>query len=498
MITIEINSVDVTAQIEQSSVDVVQRITHQVDSASFDVRKAGAKTLEPAYGDEVEIFDGATKIFGGIVLSVQTRPMAGPDGIIFEVRCVDHTYNMDKILASRIYENETIADIIADLVDSYAPTFTYANVTSTFLIGKIVFNQVPISTCLKRLADVVNYDWYVDENKDVHFFPKYANSAPFNLTDTNGNYVYKTLRRLADGSQVANRIKVRGGEYDGELYTDSITVSGNDTTSFLLPYKFANLVVKLNTVTQDLGVDFLDEFGVSVEVLYNFQEKTIRWETPLTDGDVIEFTGNPKVPVFAVAEDPVSIAQYGKIEKLIREDSIENNVVARRRANAELYTYAEPIIDARFQTYTPGLRAGMLINIQSDIQDVNDELIIKTLSFKMRDHENFEYQAELVSTRRYDFITLLQKILEPDPRPGDEQEISEEIFTDTQVVTVQEEIEFVAAFEDIDQEVEVQENYMLDPLGNDTDAIYVLSPYTPTGQTDTKRPGRLDISLVLY
>lgn len=497
MIQILVNTVDVTDQIEQGTLEVVQRITNQVDSANFSVRKAGSKTLTPAYGDDVEIYDGATKIFGGTIISVQQAPTAGPGGIEYDVRCVDHTYAFDKTLASKTYTGDSITDIITDLVASYAPTFTVANVSSGFIIEKIVFNQVPLSTCLKRLADIVNYDWYIDEEKDVHFFQKYANTAPFNLTDTDGNHIYKTLRRNSDGSQVANRIKVRGGEYNGSTYNDSITVSGNDSKAFTLPYRFANLTVSLNTVAQSVGIDFIDDF-TSKDVLYNFQEQMIRFENNLTAGDVIAFSGNPKVPVFAVVEDPVSIAEYGKIEKLLRDDSIESNDVARRRANAELYAYAEPVIDAKFKTYTAGLRAGMVISIESANQNIAaEELMIKTLTFRMRDHGNFTYEADLVSTKRYDFITLLQKILEPDPRPDDEREVSEEIFTDTQNVTCQDETESVVAFAD-DAQVEAQENMIIDPFGDDTDAIYVLSPYTPTSQTDTKRPGRLGISMVVY
>jgi len=499
-IVIEINSTDVTSQIEQRSLEVVQRITNQVDTASFAVRKAGSKTLAPTYGDEVSIYDGSTKIFGGVIISVTQSPTAGPSGIEYDVRCVDHTYTMDRILAARTYTNQTIGDIIADLIDSYAPTFTYANVSSTFLIEKIVFNQLPLSTCIKKLADIVSFDWYVDEAKDVHFFPKYANSAPFDLTDTNGDYVYKTLRRNRDGSQVANRVKVRGGEYDGATFSDSITVSGNDSKSFKLPYRFANLTVTLDTgggaVSQNVGIDFINDFTTD-DVLYNFQEQMIRFENNLSAGDVIAFSGNPKVPVFAISEDPVSIAEYGIIEKLIRDNSIESNVIARRRANAELYTCSEPIVDARFKTYTAGLRAGMLLNIQSTAQGIDEQLIIKALAFKMRDHNSFEYDVELVSTKKYDFITLLQKMLEPDPQPSDEQEVSEEIFTDTQNINIQEEIQVVSPNQDI-AEIEVQENYEIDPFGDDTDATYVLGPYSPTSQTDTKRPGRLNISLVAY
>jgi len=500
MIQVLVNSADVTDQIIQGSLAVSQNITSKVDTADFDVRYAGGKTFIPEYGQEVAIYDGTTKIFGGTVMSVNQSPATRAGGVFFEVQCVDYTYNLDKRLASKSYENETVHDIIADLINSYAPSFTYANVASIFVIEKIVFNQVPVSTCIKRLADILNYNWYVDEEKDVHFFQKYTNIAPFDVTDTDGNYIYKTLKRNTDGSQVANRVKVRGGEYNGAPYTDTLTAGGNDTKSFELPYRFANLTVELDTgggyVSQNVGIDFIDDFTTD-DVLYNFQEQMIRFENNLSDGDKIRFSGNPKRPVFSVAEDPISIAQYGIVEKLIRDDSIESNTVARRRANAELYSYAEPVIDASFKTYTSGLRAGMIVRVQSDLQDIDDELIIKTLSFTMRDHESFVYTAQLVSTKRYDFITLLQKILEPDPRASDESEVAEEIYTDTQIVKVREEIEVISAVSD-ERTVTVDETYAVDPLGDETDAIYVLAPYTPTSQSDPKRPGRLDISFVVY
>lgn len=500
-ITVKINTVDKTSDIVQGTLEVAQRLTREVDTATFSVLQTPGRDLTPAYYDDVEIYDGSTKVFGGKILTVQTRPRAGTGILEHSVHCVDHTYEMDRTLASKTYEDETIEDIIDDLISSYAPTFTTNNVSSTFTIEKIVFNQVSLSSCLKRLADIVNYEWYVDEDKDVNFFPRHTNTAPFDVTDTNGNSIYKSLKRTSDGSEVVNRVKVRGGEYEGPTYTDRFTVNGDDTKSFKLPYRFGNLTVTLDPDgtpdSQSVGIDFIDDF-TSYDVLHNFQEQMIRWESELSDGTVVEFSGNPKVPVFAVAEDPDSIEAYGKIEKLVRDNSIESNTIARKRAIAELYKYAEPVLDATFRTYTPGLRCGMLFDFSSAEQDIDEQLLIKKLTFLERDHDSFMYEVELVSTNRHNFISLLQNILEPESQQSDERETSEEIFTDTQEIEIQEDIDVVNAVEDTAQEIEIQENYEIDPLGDDTNATYVLGPYAPTSQTDTKRPGRLDISFVVY
>jgi len=248
-------------------------------------------------------------------------------------------------------------------------------------------------------------------------------------------------------------------------------------------------------VSQTIGIDFIDDF-TSADVLYNFAEKTIRFENNLSDSDEIEFSGNPKIPVFAISEDSNSIALYSAIEKLIRDDSIQSNSVARKRASAELLYYAEPIIDAKFFTFESGLNIGMTVDIQSDIRGSDDRLLIKRLQFKLIDHDTFGYQVELISTKRQEFIDLLQQIIEPEPRDSHEAEVSEQIFTDTAEINIDEEIELVTPV-DADEDMEVAENYILDPFGAGVDADYVLSPYSPTSQTDTKRPGRLDLSMEL-
>lgn len=501
MVTINIESVDRSDIIQWESLRVDQNLTSLVDTANFSIRKYGTRTYTPAVGEEVEIYEGANKIFGGTILDFGERVEASV-GVVYDINCVDWTYSFDSLLVAKSYENITIEDIIDDIVANFTDgTFTTVNSSSTFLIEKIVFNQVSPSSCLKRLANVVNYDWYIDEDKDIHFFAKSTEVAPFDLQDDSGNYVYKSLARKVDGSQLANKVLVRGGEYDGDLYTDVKTVKGNDTKSFELPYKFSNLTIELDTgsgfVSQTLGIDFIDDF-TSVDVLYNYNEKTIKWENPLADGDQIEYSGNPKIPVLAVAEDSASVLQFGVKEKLIRDTSIEDLTTARRRATAELNVYAEELEDANFKTYTSGLRAGMAINVSSVVRGCDTDFLIKKLTFSAYDPNTFKYKATLVTTRRYGLIELLQSVLEPESRQADDREVAEIIKTDTQTVTITELIEVTLAVEDI-QTLIITETITKDALGAGIEPTWVLAPYIPTPYpTDPKREGRLDYSLEVY
>ena len=491
-ILVTLNSVDISSQVIFDSLVAIQNLTNEVDTAQFSIRKYGARTIDPTFNDDIVIQDGSEKIFAGKVVEVAIENETS-GGSYLTIKCVDHTLEFDRLLASKTYTSQTIKQIIDDLVSSYAPTFTATNVTSSYVIPKIVFNQVPLSQCLRKLADIMRYDWYIDPDKDIHFFEKFTNSAPFNLTDTSGNYDYQTLKRTADGSQIVNRVKVRGGEYNGDTYTDTITVSGNDSKSFKLPYRFANLTIELDTgggfVSKTVGIDFIDDF-TSKDVLHNFQDQSFKFENALTDGDLIRFSGNPKVPVLAIAEDSPSVIAYGAIEKLIRDNSIESNSVARKRASAELLAFADSVIDAKFQTITSGLRSGQLINVASTKRGIDDDLIIKRLTFQARTPFEFIYKVDCISTQRYTLLDILRKIMSPDTKKDDEKEVAEQIFAVNETVTATDEALAVSP-RDVDEIVTITESVLKDPVDPD-DIEWVYGFYCPTSQSDPKRMAKFD------
>jgi len=493
MIDIKINGTTIAEWVVPESVIVIQNLTNELDTAQFSIRLVPTRTA-PVFNDDVIIYDGSAKIFAGKVAEVG-EVLEGALLPLARVRCVDHTFELDRLLAAKTYNNTAISAIISNLVSSYAPTFGTAFASSSFVIEKIVFNQIPLSQCIRRMADILRYDWYIDEDKQIHFFEKFTNTAPYNLTDTNGNYVYKSLTRSQDGSQVVNRVKVRGGEYNGNSYADILNATGS-ATSFLLPYRFAGLVIELSDTSgtayavQGLGIDFIDTFGTAtgttIAVLYNYQEKTIRFETAPTSGKKIRYTGNPKVPVLAIAEDSVGVAQYGAIEKLIKDTSIVSNAIARRRASAELIAFADVVVDATFRTYEPGLRAGMLINVASTNRNFNDDLLIKQIIFQPRTNSEYEYKVNCISTQRYTLLDLLRKIITPDPRPEDEAETSEQIFAINEQVDSADIWTNVAA--ELTTGTVTVSDAWIDAAG--TAIAWVYGYYAPPTHATTKRMGR--------
>lgn len=98
---------------------------------------------------------------------------------------------------------------------------------------------------LEDFAKMQNFFWYVDYDKDIHFFKKDAKLAPFSLDDTSENF--GDLSISVDIADLKNRQTVRGGEAPSESrYTQDIVADG-EQASFRLDYPPKDLKVYVDS-----------------------------------------------------------------------------------------------------------------------------------------------------------------------------------------------------------------------------------------------------------
>lgn len=496
MIKVDINNIDKSSIIDWRSLSIQKELTNLVDTCSFSILKNKDSYL-PEIADEIEIYNDTEKIFGGYITEI-SEDLNQVEGGYAKIHCQDYTYGLSGILVADSYTGETAKDIIDDLVSEYVSDFTTTNVVAPTTIAKIVFNQVSVADCLTRISKIIGYEWYVDVNKDIHFFQRFSLSAPFNLTDTGGNYIYKTLKRTIDGTQIANQIKVRGGTgTETALFDDTITVKGNETLTFKLPYKFADLQVWVDSgaglVEQTVGIDNIHDF-TSHDVLYNYQLDSIRFENTLNDGDEVKFAGYKKYPVMAIVSDDASINLIGLRERLVVDNTLENATTARERAFLELELAKDAITDCSFRTYESGLECGMTITVGSEKREVDElDFIINKIRFQTRTPEEFEYTVDCSTARKMGLTQFLKELAtRGDSFREDDSEVAEQIKTDWQEFQIEEEIESIGASE-VFEDLEIEEDSLL----TETEPLWVLAPYHPTSLSDTKRAGQLSNSFKL-
>jgi hypothetical protein len=423
MITITIGGVDRTSLI--SDLSTIDNINSQVDTATFPILKAPGDSYVPVLNDEVIVTRGSFRVFGGVITSMSDK-LEGANTIRYSVTANDFTFLLNRKLAVERYEGQTINYIINDLVTKYAPDFTTTNVMADILVNSISFNRITLSECFRKLAELVNYSWYVDYFKDIHFIPSNGEPAPFNAIT--GNYIRDSLTITKDITQLRNRVTVQGGEVPTTART--VLHAGNgSTTTFPTQYKFATLpTVLVGGVPKTVGIDFLDSDG-AFQCMWNFNQKYIRFTAGNVPADPgtgtnIEITGDPLLPLLVSIPDSASIAAFGEYEFAISDTNITTEDQAIDRALAELKAYAESVSEGQFDTYKPGLRSGQVIRVTDPLRGIDEDFVIQKVAYSYLSPDatyDGVWSVTLATLRTIGIITVLQKLLLKEDLTVDEQ-----------------------------------------------------------------------------
>jgi len=417
-LTIQIDSTDRTNRVQLGSLKIADNINQRKNICNLVVKKTPDQSFAPELNQEVIVLSDTERIFRGIITEIKTR-VESVNHLVFDVQCSDFSHLLDRKLVLERFRSRTVEYIIDFILDKYDDEgFTMTNVIGDITIKSISFNRLKLSECLEKLAEVTGYSWYVDYNKDIHFFPKNQEPAPYNLTDTSENYIWSSLEINKDFTQLRNAIFVEGGEEQGNERSEEFTASGDkeERTYYRLANKFAETPdVTVNSVTQTVGVEFLNDDG-DFDCMWDFNQKYIRFtegNIPSVD-DVVEVSGIPLFPIIVKVQSNVSINNFGYYEFVIRDKSIQSRDEAKSRAQAELSAYQNGLVEGSFRTYDKGLRSGQVISINSTIRDVSESFLIQKVNFKMRtpsDVEEGEWTVELATLRSIGIIDFLQNLL---------------------------------------------------------------------------------------
>jgi len=160
----------------------------------------------------------------------------------------------------------------------------------------ISFNYEYPSKCIQQIADLFQWKWYVDQDRDIHLFAQYGELAPFDLDDTGGKYIFRSLQINGNVDQLRNSVFVRGGQYLDTAITEDLghQVDGLNKI-FKLGYKYSadTMVLTLNGTEKALGQDNLDQFTDNQGII-----QTSKALTQLNLGDA---AGNSKQSMQIIA-----------------------------------------------------------------------------------------------------------------------------------------------------------------------------------------------------
>jgi len=390
-------------------------LTKEANTCSFEIVESYAD--KPEEGEEIEVKLDGTKIFDGRIVSIESEKLSGND-FVFAIECVDWQCDLDKKMVVETYTGQTLYDIIDDINTKYLTGFTITNVENPGpTIDRIQFNYQYPSECFQEICDeYIGYDWYVDYDKDIHFFPLETNDAPIELLDNGTEFDELVINK--DKTQVANRIWIRGGWYQSDQYTQDTITTIAGQTEFPINYYPHDFSVTVDGVPKTVGIEFVDPAG-GHDFLMNANEKLLKVDTiVMAGGEAVIMKYDYEVPILCMVEDTTSQniikaieGGDGVYEKYIVDQNIRTIEQARERGKAELLMYANPIIEGSFTSFQSGWRSGQRLHIDLTDRNIDEYYLVKEVEIECIGGDSLKYTVTIATTLQ-GFTWLMIKILD--------------------------------------------------------------------------------------
>ncbi|MBC9786299.1 hypothetical protein H1S01_17715 [Heliobacterium chlorum] len=376
---------------------IEQVLTSLVDSCSFTI-----KNFRPNEGDEVIVEIGDVRVFGGIIDTVRLNRTVGPLNL-WNVECQDFTYQLNRRLVVETYEGKPADWIVKDIILKYGQGIFSSNhvCAGAPTVQSIVFDYMPPSECLKKLADYCGWEWYVDYYRDLWFFDPSNNDqvAPV-FIDINSPI--RNLKHNIDTQGLRNRVYVRGGTTLSDPFVYEITADGKATV-WTLPHRPHNITMAISGIPKRIGIENVDE-EAHVDFLVNFQEKYIKaahqTATPV-NGATLSFSYCYDIDVITMVDDfdsQMAIAQAqggdGVYEHVIHEKSLTTIEAAEAAGLADLRQFANPRVRGSFETEIPDWVPGQLVTIQLPDKGISNTFLVQRVKISPLTPDTWTYSVE--------------------------------------------------------------------------------------------------------
>lgn len=412
MIQIYVADTDRSNHVEQETLGFSQSRTNRETSVTFRMKKKPGRDI-PALNATVLLVEDGENIFRG---RITERSEWVIDGIMigFEYTCKDGTFDFDRLLVAKAFNDTDSHAVAALIIGNYTTGFTYVLEGDPVDIDTIRFNYLPPSHCLDTLCANIGFEWYIDPDNVVHFFPQDSETAAFGLTETGDKAYYKSITFDRNIVELRNAVYVRGGTYHETIEeadaVDKYSADG-DQVAFPLIYRYKNVQVKLNGSSQAVGVDFIDN-PEEFDVLYNYQEKSIHWrdDNKPDEGDAVVVFGDAEIPLIVRIQDNDSIAAYGLVEGIEIDATIQSVAQAELVANQILAKWADGSYEGEFTTQETGLRAGQAISINIPSRDIDDTFRINRITGTFSG-DRFIYKVQFIKSGNVTFTDIMVDLI---------------------------------------------------------------------------------------
>jgi hypothetical protein len=115
---VDIAGVDKSSLVLWRTLSWSQALTSEVDTLTFSIQKFGARTYAPAILDEVELYEGGVKVFGGNIVTVDEKAESA-DRVAYSITAKDYSHALDRRLVVEKYTSTPAVNIICEILNRY-------------------------------------------------------------------------------------------------------------------------------------------------------------------------------------------------------------------------------------------------------------------------------------------------------------------------------------------------------------------------------------------
>lgn len=327
------------------------------------------------YGQDVIIFDGSGRLFGGIVDDLIKAPVTrdGQHGYEYQLTAVDYQALADRRQFYRGYESAASHTIVRDILAVLAEEgITEGLIQAGPTLAMISFNGVSCAEALNLVAERAGCTWFIDEFKRLYFIARTTYPAAWNIV-TGEEILWDPTPRLTIGNPEYRNVQYfQAGAAETSPLTQVFKGDGsNQTFTVGFPIAREPTILK-NGVAQTVGIKGVDVSGYDWywnEGENNVTQDSFGTKLISTDTLTIVYIGRfnliTKVTQSAEVTRQKAVQGFGsgKIEKTYKDTTIKNQTSALEAAKAKLAAYAVVGRKLAYQTLRPGLAVGTLQNV---------------------------------------------------------------------------------------------------------------------------------------
>ncbi len=357
-------------------------------------------------GEEITIWYGTTKLFGGNLDRVKFTHENGTDKKLYlDLSCVDYSQRMERRVVTECtltagMSLRTAADRILDQYFDGEGFVLSSAIASVSLADDVVISNITVGEAFRKLCEIFNVDLDIDVDRTIRMGTFTGTPAPYTIRDNDNNHDEITVER--------NRTTYRNVQYvaagTGIQTSRTETFVGNSSNKvFTLLFPVAeiqSITVDGIHQTYDLATAATWTFGYAVD------DRRI-WHSP----SATALSGTQTLSVTYIARNTDTVAYQdsqqiasraaleggsGKHESVYRFFGIQDSALADQIAQSRQERFGDEgiPIEVTFTSQRMGWKPAQTVDIVVSYPPIDAELMIYSVSVTLQDKQIWRYSVQ--------------------------------------------------------------------------------------------------------